>query len=147
MVTCYHSLFLTSDLCNLCRLNVWLFPFIYQFAEGNCIILVIKLSLLWPLRAFINWLSPFSRTSGVLASFLAFQYDKVLLAHLIYFLPQIYNQALLWGPLVPLSSKLNIPVFNSFKVVVLYLVSQKRILLYIGHLYCLSWCGTFSYAL
>lgn len=58
--------------------------------------------------------SPFSRTSGVLASFLAFQYDKVLLAHLIYFLPQICNQALLWGPLVPLSSKLNIPIFNSF---------------------------------
>lgn len=109
-------------------------------------LLVIKLFPLWLVGASVSWLlSPFSRTPGVLASFLAFWYDKVFLAYLTYFLSQIRNRLLLWGTLVPLSSKLNIPVFNSFHIAVLCLVSQKRILLCIVCLHCVSWCGAFSY--
>ena len=92
-----------------------------------------------------NWLlSPFSGTPGVLASFLTFWYDKVFLAYLVYFLSQICNQLLLCRTLVPLNSKLNIPAFNPFQIAVLCLVSQRRILLCVGYLRCVSWCGAFS---
>lgn len=72
------------------------FPLCASLQKEFVFLLVIKLSLLWPVGASISCLlSPFSRTPGVLASFLAFWYDKMFLAHLIYFLPQICNQPLL----------------------------------------------------
>lgn len=73
------------------------FPLVTSLQEEFLFSPVIKFSL-WPVGASVSWLlSPFSRTPGALASFLTFWYDKVFLAHLVYFLPQICNQPLLWG--------------------------------------------------
>lgn len=61
-----------------------------------------------------------------LASFLTFWLNKVFLTRLIYFLPQIYNQPLLSGALVPFSSKLSIPVFISFQLLLFHIYFHRR---------------------
>ena len=64
----------------------------------SLIFLVLRLSLIWPVRAPSNGLQCLVTCIG--KSRFIFQYNKILQAYLVLTLPQPWNQPFLWGSLV-----------------------------------------------